>query len=139
MDRLLQSLFFPILMIVGIVISGFVLVTSLTAATVPRGTPVSIGKIAATASPALAERGRVLFVAKGCIVCHRHDAFAKLRNAVGFGLDEAPNLTTIAINADYLHRWLRDPKAIKPTTFMPNLHLMENEIDALAAFLTHAE
>lgn len=136
MDRVLRSLLFPMLMLVGILVSSFVIVASLNAATIQQPAPASSVKIIPTASPALTERGRALFVAKGCIVCHRHDAFAKMRNTIGFAFEDAPNLTTIAIDADYLHRWLRDPKAIKPTTFMPNLHLTENEIDALVAFLT---
>ncbi len=32
-------------------------------------------------------------------------------------------------------RWLRDPRAVKPTTAMPNLDLSDGEIADLIAFL----
>jgi hypothetical protein len=47
----------------------------------------------------------------------------------------APPLPNALLTAEYLRRWLRDPKAMKPTTLMPNLGLKQNEVEALTAFL----
>lgn len=77
--------------------------------------------------------GRALFVAKGCTSCHLHQAVKS-----GWSTEIGPNLSAYANSADYLHRWLKDPKAVKPTTKMPNLALDEREITALVAFLTDA-
>ena len=54
---------------------------------------------------------------------------------VDFNFDDVPDLTKLKIDADYLRRWLHDPKALKPATTMPNLNLTDDEIDALVAFL----
>jgi len=77
--------------------------------------------------------GRALFAAKGCTSCHLHQDV----NA-GWSTEVGPNLTDYINSSDYLHRWLTDPKAVKPTTAMPNLGLKEQEITALVAFLTDA-
>ena len=99
--------------------------------------PINSGAQSAALSPA--ELGKELFVAKGCIVCHQHDALYDVKNQIGFSYDGAPNLTDIKIDPDYLHRWLKDPAAIKPDTFMPTLGLNDREIDALVAFLTKSQ
>ncbi len=39
----------------------------------------------------------------------------------------------------YLRHWLEDPKAIRPSTFMPNLRLDDAEINALLRFLLTEE
>lgn len=83
----------------------------------------------------VAAYGEKLFVAKGCVVCHRHETFASVRRTFDFYLEEAPDLTRVSADAAYLHRWLRDPKAVKPATYMPNLNLNESEVDALVTFL----
>ena len=86
-------------------------------------------------SPAEAERGRRLFVAKGCVTCHLH------RAVEGSGQVAAgPELTDRGLAAEYLRRFLADP-SIKPpqpgtTLGMPNLELKPAEIAALTAFLT---
>jgi mono/diheme cytochrome c family protein len=96
---------------------------------------VAPGTTAAT--PAPAERGARLFVAKGCVTCHLH------RSVPGSGEAEVgPELTGVGqrLAADYLRRFLADP-SIKPPApgrsfGMPNLGLKEAEIAALTAFLT---
>ena len=88
------------------------------------------------AAPSLStvEQGKVLFMAKGCVVCHTH---AEVQTAyTGFQTNLGPNLTHIKLTTDYLRVWLKDPTALKPETEMPNLELKETEIEALAAFLT---
>lgn len=95
------------------------------------------GYLALAANPTLAAsatltdqvaRGQALFMAKGCIACHRHDA-------VGSRIEVGPNLTHLQARPEFLRRWLKDPSAVKPGTFMPTLGLADDEIEALIAFL----
>lgn len=79
----------------------------------------------------LAEKGRALFLAKGCATCHRHDDVGRQPNLVEVG----PTLTQYVPDEAFVRRWLRDPQAVRPATVMPNLALDEDEIDALTAFL----
>jgi cytochrome c oxidase subunit 2 len=76
--------------------------------------------------------GRALFSAKGCATCHHHAAVA---GSGAFG-EGNPDLTTFRWSADYLRTWLHDPAAVKPGTYMPNLGLKSDEIEALIAFLS---
>jgi mono/diheme cytochrome c family protein len=76
--------------------------------------------------------GKQLFVAKGCITCHRHDAVAVQRT---FTFDDMPNLTAYRNDPAYLRTWLQDPAAVKPATEMPDLGLSAAEIEALIAFI----
>jgi cytochrome c1 len=71
-------------------------------------------------------------MAKGCLVCHQHAAVSESLSRGWAGV----NLTNLKINPDYLRRWLKDPSAIRPATFMPTLGLSNTEIEALVAFLT---
>ncbi len=94
----------------------------------------------ATASPpaapeSRAELGKQLFVAKGCVVCHTHDAVADVKRTIGFNFDQAPVLTDYSAAPDYLAKWLDDPASLRPNAYMPDLNLSEDEIGALAAFL----
>lgn len=84
----------------------------------------------------LIAEGRALFVAKGCLTCHRFPALEGERRdyLVGF-VEEAPTLTAYQNDPTFLREWLRDPKAVRPNTSMPNLELSEEEITALIAFL----
>ena len=79
-----------------------------------------------------AERGRRLFVAKGCLTCHLH------RDVSGSGTVAAgPELTGRRAAAEYLQRFLADPAgtAQSGASQMPNLNLKQPEIAALVAFL----
>lgn len=82
-----------------------------------------------------AELGKRLFIAKGCVVCHTHDAVSEVKRVIQFNLDEAPNLTEYSAAPDYLAKWLDDPASIKPKTYMPKLNLSDGEIGALVAFI----
>ena len=89
----------------------------------------------AKAPPAMAlgERGKRLFVAKGCMTCHVHNAVD--RQAAG---DIGPNLTGRQYPADYLARFLADPSITPPrrgSMGMPNFNLKQPEIAALTAFI----
>lgn len=81
-----------------------------------------------------AERGRHLFVAKGCVMCHVHTAAEGQGGASTYG----PKLGEKKFDAAYLEMWLANP-AIRPPTKpgqqMPNLGLSKPEITALTAFV----
>lgn len=138
MNRIV-SYVFPALMLAGLIVSLFVIVSSLQAAALPVAAPAVMPGASAANSGDLVAQGRGLFLAKGCIVCHRNDDLAAARaGMIEFSFDEVPNLTTLKIDADYLRRWLHDPHALKPTTLMPNLNLSDDEVNALVAYLTRA-
>ena len=102
-----------------------------------QSTLAPITAIAAGTTPpkplAAAERGRVLFVAKGCVTCHVHDAVpGSGKVAVG------PNLTPKRYQADYLAKFLVDPSIGRTPAskeIMPRLELKANEISAITAFI----
>ena len=91
------------------------------------------------AAPAIAsaERGRRLFVAKGCITCHVHPD-VPASGVVNVG----PDLTGRRFTGDYLQRFLADPNIATTRGAggfeMPNLNLAPREIAALAAFINGA-
>jgi cytochrome c2 len=87
------------------------------------------------AQPDPIERGKALFLAKGCAMCHMHAA-VKADVSDYVSVEIGPNLTHPSLSADYLRQWLKDPQALKPATEMPNLNLKSDEIEALIAFLT---
>jgi cytochrome c2 len=75
--------------------------------------------------------GKRLFEAKGCAVCHSHKSVA------GSGqIAVAPDLSNYKGTVDFTKQFLKDPKAIKPSTRMPTLGLNTAEIEALTIFLT---
>ncbi len=79
------------------------------------------------------ERGRRLFVAKGCVTCHLHRDFNAPTIPVG------PELTAREFPSAYLSQVLTNPAAVARSlpakATMPNLHLKPAEIAALVAFL----
>ncbi len=83
-------------------------------------------------------RGRRLFVAKGCITCHRHDAAGRPALA-----SIGPALTDRRYGAVFLREFLADPTIARvarrdqtgPPWDMPNLNLRQQEIAALVAFI----
>ena len=93
---------------------------------IARGTQLK----SAGAPPAL--RGKQLFVAKGCLVCHVHASVANSGKA-----PMGPELTDQRFAEAYLRQFLADP-SIKGTPInkqMPNLDLKPAEIAALSAFI----
>lgn len=71
------------------------------------------------------ERGERLFVAKGCQTCH-------------VDIDVGPKLAGRTFEAEYLARWLANPRAVRANAEMPNLNLKPAEIAALTAFLNRS-
>lgn len=101
---------------------------------VPWQSGTASGTDSETSAAARAEKvaeGRALFLAKGCITCHRHDDAAPPSSSIEIG----PALTSYEPDEAFVQEWLRDPRAIRPTTVMPNLELSDSEIEALIAFL----
>jgi cytochrome c oxidase subunit 2 len=101
---------------------------------------------AAAAEPAdggLAAEGRRIFRTKGCAGCHTIAGYAA--GEVGPDLTHFAGRDTFAgaifdRTDQNLRRWLRDPPAEKPMDpdhglGMPNLHLTDQEIDQLIAYL----
>lgn len=81
-----------------------------------------------------AERGRRLFVAKGCLECHVHS------DVPGSGVVQVgPALTALRLPRDFLEEFLADPAILPPAQQsnggMPNLDLKPVEIAALVAFI----
>ena len=75
-----------------------------------------------------AEKGEDLFRAYDCLACHR---IGKEGRFVG------PDLTWLGLRKTraWERAWLKDPPAFKPGTFMPNLHLSQEEIEVLTVYL----
>jgi mono/diheme cytochrome c family protein len=97
--------------------------------------PIKVIDAGGTAPVALAEadRGRHLFVAKGCVGCHMRN-----EGDVGAGESIGPALTGKRYQAEFLRRFLADPAANATHTGsfrMPNLGLQSAEISSLVAFL----
>jgi mono/diheme cytochrome c family protein len=83
---------------------------------------------------AAGERGRRLFVAKGCATCHVHGDVA------GSGVVQVgPELTALRLPADFLEKFLADPSILpaaqQTNGGMPNLDLKPAEIAALVSFI----
>lgn len=74
------------------------------------------------------EKGQLLFEDYGCVGCHRIGTEGRF---VG------PDLTWIGIRKteEWEKVWLQDPPDFKPGTFMPNFHIPQKGIEALAAYL----
>jgi hypothetical protein len=91
-------------------------------------------ELLAESSPAQAELGRQLFLAKGCITCHYNDRAAS-RNEYWTIDIGAPDLSNYSAHPEVLFIRLKDPAAAKSDAKMPNLELKETEIEALIAFI----
>ncbi|MBI2862352.1 MAG: c-type cytochrome [Chloroflexi bacterium] len=127
----------------GLAALGLVLLTA--AAIVWTQTPTlsEIGVEAFQGEPATPdyERGRALFVAKGCIACHWHEGVAAptarfSHSSFGPNLSDIDKPHTLLHNdPEYVRAWLRAPWVKNPQRVMPNLNLLDEEIEDLLAFL----
>lgn len=77
------------------------------------------------------ETGALLVERYGCRRCHRIGERGGIL---------APDLNGITRRVDdpahvVLRLWLRNPRAIKPGTAMPDFHLSDSEIEAILAYL----
>ncbi|MCC6629723.1 MAG: cytochrome c oxidase subunit II [Chloroflexi bacterium] len=87
-----------------------------------------------------AGHGAQLFVQKGCAGCHAIEGIPAAVGKQGPNLNHFGNRSTVAAGIaentpENLAAWLRDPPGYKPGSLMPNLHLNEDEIADLVAFL----
>jgi mono/diheme cytochrome c family protein len=74
--------------------------------------------------------GRALMAKSGCYACHAARGHEDFRS-------EASPLDALSMKtgADWLRRWLSDPKAMDANTSMPNFRLERDEIEALSHYL----
>jgi cytochrome c oxidase subunit II len=75
------------------------------------------------------EAGRKSFMESGCYGCH---IVGKVGTPIG------PDLSHVGAkySKDYLQRWLRDPSAQRPSAHMPALELTDEQVRALANYLS---
>jgi mono/diheme cytochrome c family protein len=97
--------------------------------------PLEVVAANAPAPPPMSahDRGRQLFVAKGCVTCHTHQ-LTKGFNSTNLG----PDLSEPKFTAAYLARFLANPSIKtdwRSPNRMPDLGLRPAEIGALVAFL----
>jgi mono/diheme cytochrome c family protein len=96
--------------------------------------PMSVIAANAKATPlSVAERGRRLYVAKGCLQCHKND-----NAGVNGRFPWATDLTSKHYTESYLAQVLTNPEKVLPPkdhARMPNLNLKPNEVTALTAFI----
>jgi hypothetical protein len=97
---------------------------------------VAAGDTRSAASLPAAERGRRLFLAKGCVMCHQN-TLGTSNQSTGIG----PLLVPQKYQPDFLTRILADPAGTLPPPrgqvggTMPNLDLQPQEIASLVAFI----
>ena len=101
--------------------------------------PIRVVAAGAVAAPLAAhERGRHLFVAKGCVTCHvkADDSFGEQRT-----IRVGPDLTNRSFEAEWLAQKLADPARFRAGTsgytWMPNLGLEKAEIATLVSYLNN--
>jgi cytochrome c oxidase subunit II len=75
------------------------------------------------------DEGKRYFIDIGCYGCH---VVGKMGTPIGTELTHVGAKYSRA----YLERWLRDPSAQRPSAHMPALDLSEQQVKALAAFLS---
>jgi cytochrome c oxidase subunit 2 len=102
-------------------------------------------RAAGTPTDTAATAGSELFVQKGCSGCHTINGLAGAAGVRGPNLTHLQSRSVFAgaifdLNDRNLRKWLRDPPGQKPMNptngqGMPNLHLSEEEIGNLIAYL----
>ncbi|MGK0171633.1 MAG: cytochrome c2 [Gammaproteobacteria bacterium] len=76
--------------------------------------------------------------ARGCTACHIIPGIAEARGTMGptlKGLGKRKRLVarTLSNTDKNMRRWLKNPKAVKSDTMMPNVGLSDEEIEVLVA------
>lgn len=88
-----------------------------------------------------AQAGKDLIVQKGCGGCHVIPGVPGATGMVGPSLAGVADRKVIAGGAvtnngpQDLKRWIMDPTGIKPDTYMPNLHLSDDQANKIVAYL----
>lgn len=75
------------------------------------------------------DEGKRYFMSNGCYGCH---VVGKMGTPIG------PDLSRVGAKYSraYLERWLKDPSAQRPNAHMPTLELSEQQVKALATFMS---
>jgi cytochrome c oxidase subunit 2 len=88
------------------------------------------------------DRGALLFATKGCVGCHMHAALPNAHMQVGPDLTGLPDRAATRVAGldarAYVRQSLREPQAFMVpgySALMPDLHLSDEEIASLTAFL----
>jgi cytochrome c oxidase subunit 2 len=94
---------------------------------------------AAPAGGSPAAQGQQLFTQRTCVNCHTIQG-TNARGTVGPDLTHMGSRQTIGAGVldntlDNMRRWLKNPQAVKPGSNMPDFHLSDADVDALAAYL----
>lgn len=86
-----------------------------------------------------ADRGRAVFIAKGCGGCHTVRGVPQATGLVGPPLDGIAERAVIAGLLENtpanLMRWISAPQSVVPGNAMPDLPMTEQDVQDLAAFL----
>jgi cytochrome c oxidase subunit II len=82
--------------------------------------------------------GRGVFARSACIGCHTIEGLSS--GEIGPDLTHVGSRGIIASGVltntpDNMAKWLHDPPAIKPGSLMPNLHLSDQDVNSLVAYL----
>ena len=108
----------------------------------PTATPASTAVAAVQPSASLADRGRQLFVERGCVACHVVSSIPEAVGTSGPALDgfgdpsKWPLIAGVLANTpDNAKRWILDPPSFKPDTTMLNVGLSDADAEAIVAFL----
>ncbi len=75
-----------------------------------------------------AERGKELFVRRGCVACHRHADVPEGKSTIGPELTGLGSMITADKGLAWLASWLRDPAHHSPRTAMPNSLLVAESL-----------
>ncbi len=84
-----------------------------------------------------ASRGKNLVETVGCKGCHVVGDDERMRKERGFSFDIAPELSRAGskLDPDWLLAWLKNPRAFRPATQMPNLRLSDQEARDIVAYI----
>jgi len=86
-----------------------------------------------------AQAGFKVFSTAGCSACHTIDGTSFKGtlgpNLTNLGMHESIAAATLDNNTTNLARWLSDPPAVMPDVDMPNLHLTQDQIRQVSAYL----
>ena len=96
----------------------------------------------AVALSGAAAEGKEVFLAKGCVACHRAPNLPEAQGTLGPNLagignpTSHPKIAAVVDNTpENMKRWLQEPQKVKPGSAMPSLGLTDTEAANLTAFL----
>ena len=86
------------------------------------------------------ERGRELFLSKGCLACHLHkdqprNGYSKLAQSFGPGITNLAAKFPDPSRRGWLASWIKDPSLYNSNSFMPVMQLSDQDASDLAEYL----